>query len=235
MVLTAAHCVDFIVPDEEFDEKGFGLPLSDLRVVVGRAQLSSDLGQRRGAVGISVHPAWIGQEHGLSGDVAVIYLDEPVTDIEPVRLVTPGTDALERPGRKATVTGWGNTILQPVGPGPGGGLFERPDRLQAAKVPLVSDEECHEAYANTLFEQWLDPSMICAGRTGLDACNGDSGGPLFVETLHGGAIQIGVTSWGFGCGATGFPGVFTRLGNVDIGNFVQEAVGGVPVPAQAAA
>jgi secreted trypsin-like serine protease len=55
--------------------------------------------------------------------------------------------------------------------------------------------------------------MLCAGRTKLDTCQGDSGGPLFFKAVGGGFIQAGITSWGFGCGATGFPGVYTRLSN----------------------
>ncbi|HWD46607.1 MAG TPA: trypsin-like serine protease [Actinomycetota bacterium] len=45
-----------------------------------------------------------------------------------------------------------------------------------------------------------------AGRTNLDTCQGDSGGPLFFKAAGGGFIQAGITSWGFGCGATSFPG-----------------------------
>ena len=55
--------------------------------------------------------------------------------------------------------------------------------------------------------------MLCAGRTNLDTCQGDSGGPLFFKAAGAGYIQAGITSWGIGCGATGIPGVYTRLSN----------------------
>src|SRR5215216_4093487 len=74
--LTAAHCVDFV------DVPG-GIPLSDLRVVVGRTVLTSTQGQKRRVA-------------------------SPINGITPIMLVTPGVDALERPGTLATVTGWGN-------------------------------------------------------------------------------------------------------------------------------
>ena len=76
--------------------------------------------------------------------------------------------------------------------------------------------------------------MLCAGRTNLDSCQGDSGGPLFVKAVgSAGYIQVGITSWGVGCGATGFPGVYTRLGNRAVGNFVLVQTGGAPVGAAA--
>ncbi|MBX3567981.1 MAG: trypsin-like serine protease [Rhizobiaceae bacterium] len=67
----------------------------------------------------------------------------------------------------------------------------------------------------------LTANMICAGTiTGQrDACNGDSGGPLFVMGKDG-PEQIGVVSWGEGpfdanaaCGHKNAYGVYTRLGN----------------------
>jgi len=71
--------------------------------------------------------------------------------------------------------------------------------------------------------------MLCAGRTNLDTCQGDSGGPLFFKATGGGFIQAGITSWGIGCGATGFPGVYTRLSIRGVGNFILSVTGGVPV------
>ena len=67
----------------------------------------------------------------------------------------------------------------------------------------------------------LTGNMICAGEaTGeRDACNGDSGGPLFVKNGDD-LTQVGVVSWGEGpmdqgaaCGHANAYGVYTRLGN----------------------
>jgi hypothetical protein len=52
------------------------------------------------------------------------------------------------------------------------------------------------------------------------------GSPGFIPGRH---HQLGI-----GCGATGFPGVYTRLSNRSVGNFVLNQTGGVPVPAVAA-
>lgn len=222
-VLTAAHCVDFFGDDADF-------PLSDLRVVVGRTVLSSDQGERREVAAVDIHPQW--NPDTYSFDAAVITLSAPITNIRPVLLVTPGTDALERPGTRATITGWGNTIAQPAGPGGGGVNY--PDRMEEAKVPIVSRPECSTAYATA--DLSITNTMLCAGLTNRDTCQGDSGGPLFFK-VAGSAdyIQAGITSWGIGCGATGFPGVYTRLGNRKVGNFILQVTGGVPVTAAPAA
>jgi secreted trypsin-like serine protease len=224
-VLTAAHCVDFIGDDPE----QFPFPQSDLRVVVGRTVLSSDTGERREVAGIDIHPQW--NPDTFSHDAAVITLAAPITNIRPVLLVTPGTDTLERPGTRATVSGWGNTIAQPAGPGGGGTNY--PDNMQEAKVPIVSRPECKTVYAAA--DLTITNTMLCAGQTNKDTCQGDSGGPLFFKaTGSPDYIQAGITSWGIGCGATGFPGVYTRLGNRSVGNFILTVTGGVPVTAAAA-
>ena len=217
-VLTAAHCVEF------FGRPG-APPLSQLRVVVGRTVLTSTQGQRRSVADVAVHPRW--NPELFSFDAAVITLDRPVVGIRPVGLVTPGVDALERPGRSVIATGWGNTIAQPVGPGGGG--FNHPNRLREVRIPIVSAPECRTAYTFEGQEFIVPTTMLCAGRTGKDTCQGDSGGPLFVRAVNGRLIQMGITSWGFGCAATGFPGVYTRLSNRSIGNFVLTAAGGPPV------
>lgn len=221
VVLTAAHCVDFY----SFDEDAF-FSFDDLSVVAGRTDLRSDQGQQVDVAFAEVHPNW--NPEAFTSDVALVYLVEPIEGIEPVQLVTPGTDALERPGTRATVTGWGNTVLQPVGPGPGGGS-NFPERLQEARVPLVSDAEAAIAYTIDDVSYFDPDTMLAAGRTGFDSCQGDSGGPLFRDVPGGGHVQLGITSWGFGCAARGFPGVYTQLSNVAIGNFVQESTGGIPV------
>jgi secreted trypsin-like serine protease len=242
-VLTAAHCTDFIVPDEEVDDE-FEIAVSDVQVLVGRTVLSGDQGQRRDVSFITIHPDW-DPAGTFSPDVAVIRLSEPVIGIDPVQLPTPGTDALERPGRVMTVTGWGNTVQQPVGPG--GGVFEQPDRLQAARLPLLSADECAAAYSfeepspdpetdtvvtepETITSLVDTETMICAGEAGRDTCQGDSGGPMFLRSPTGSYIQLGITSWGFGCAALGYPGVYARVSSATIGNFIQETTGGIAAP-----
>ena len=84
-------------------------------------------------------------------------------------------------------------------------------------MPVVSDDECQISYDGALLPEY----EVCAGRTGKDACQGDSGGPLFVAvpgTTR--VVQIGVTSWGVGCGASGYPGVWAQVSNVEVGEFL---------------
>ena len=213
-VLTAAHCVDFVGDDPE------QVPISDLRVVVGRTVLTSTQGQKRRVAAIDIHPRW--NPVTFSFDAAVVHLASPVNGIRPVALVTPGVDALERPGTLATVTGWGNTIQQP----PGGAGIHYPDRMREAQVPITSRAECRTVYAAA--DSPIDATMLCAGRTNRDTCQGDSGGPLFFKAVGPGYIQAGITSWGFGCGASGFPGSTPASAAQGVGNFIPLGHRGVP-------
>ena len=225
-VLTAAHCAEIIGngPDKL-------IPAKNLRIAVGGATLNGESSgrvrkpQKSSLFGspISTHPLY--EFPSYDYDVAVIRLNRPVRGIEPIELVTTGTDALERPGRLATVAGWGNTNFQPFGPGPGLGLTNTPNRIREAKPPIVSDQECESAYGS----EYSAELSVCAGKTKVDSCQGDSGGPIFISG-PGGYRQIGVTSYGFGCGDTGYPGVYTQLSADSIGNFVQQETGGGPIP-----
>jgi secreted trypsin-like serine protease len=91
--------------------------------------------------------------------------------------------------------------------------------MQETTVPLRSDARCGQVYHG------LKPAlMICAGREGRDTCQGDSGGPMFVRP--GGAfVQIGITSFGVGCGAPGFPGVYAQVSAPPILGFIQASIG----------
>lgn len=87
-----------------------------------------------------------------------------------------------------------------------------PRRLQEVNVPIVSNADCDELYP----EGEGTDNMVCAGDTdegGVDACQGDSGGPLFVRDENDTLIQVGITSFGIGCGRPERPGVYARVAN----------------------
>ncbi len=175
-VVTAAHCVAGRDPDE-------------LTVVAGRTDMRTNEGVESGVEQIWVHPDFNGDP--MSGDdLAVLTLTrEPGYAAIPLE-EDPGA---YRPGRPATVLGWGYTDEG----GPSSPV------LQQAEVPLRSDSDCSGTYP-----QYDPAEMVCAGYPdgGRDACYGDSGGPLVAD-----GRLIGVVSWGTGCARPGLPGVYTRI------------------------
>jgi secreted trypsin-like serine protease len=90
--------------------------------------------------------------------------------------------------------------------------------MREAQVPLVSDSQGQSVYGSSYF-----PSlMVAAGETGKDTCQGDSGGPMFAKVSDR-YTQIGVTSFGTGCGASGYPGVYAEVNASAIRNFITNA------------
>lgn len=148
---------------------------------------------------VGVHPRYLAGNPAY--DWGGLRLDQPVEGIVPVR----GTDALLRAGQEATVTGWGLTDTD---------LPQRPDRLHAVQVPMLSSEECEISYGPSLF----DPNVnLCAGVKGADSCQGDSGGPLFRQLPGRGVVyQKGIVSLGEGCALQGAPGVYVSLSSADL-------------------
>jgi secreted trypsin-like serine protease len=202
-VLTAAHCVE-------------GTPKWPLRVTVGRTVLSGSGGQARRVSRIVIHPRFSGVINEKY-DAAVLTLKNPVSGIPALRLAGASQDALEKPGRLATVAGWGDTIKQPSR-GDNGSRY--PDRMRVARVPIVSDARAKDVYGSS----FVGALMVAAGKEGKDACRGDSGGPMFARQDDK-RYQIGITSFGRGCGARGYPGVYTEVNARAIRAFIVNAAG----------
>ena len=77
-----------------------------------------------------------------------------------------------------------------------------------ARIEMLSKSECKRGPNR----DELTRNMICAGGGKVDSCQGDSGGPLIVNTGKK-LTLVGVTSWGYGCGIEGSPGVYTKVAN----------------------
>ncbi|MES5818374.1 serine protease [Streptomyces sp. RG80] len=191
-VLTAAHCLG---------EDVLGAPpnrVRDLKVIAGRTDLLSDEGQE-----IPVQDTWVNPGYDArtnAGDFAVVTLAEPLPPESGITMARAG-DAAYEAGTAATVYGWGDAT--------GGGDYAR--SLRAARVHVLSDTLCEQAYPGSADGTFLADSMLCAGEEsgGVDSCQGDSGGPLVAQ-----GKLVGLVSWGSGCGRPGSPGVYTRVSDV---------------------
>ncbi|MEU1280233.1 serine protease [Streptomyces sp. NPDC005805] len=194
VILTAAHCVT-------------GVKAKDLEVTVGRTVLSNKKqGQLRNVLSIVSHPRYLKGKEAY--DLALIELTKPVKGTAAVKLPTQGTDALLRPGAKATVIGWGNVNTD---------VPRYPDRLRGVDVPLLSHPECRATYRG--YDKAVN---ICAGVEGKDSCQGDSGGPLF-RKVSGRTYQIGVVSYGEGCAEQGAPGVYVSTSSDKVWKTLSES------------
>ena len=186
-VLTAAHCLEGVKDATEID------------VVIGRYQLSSNEGERITASALAIHAGYPNDKDNQDNDIALIRLSRPATKGSPIRLITTANQYVDDPGTIARVTGWG--VLTENGE-------TTPDILQGVNVPIVTQELCQDVYGDDLMAD-----NLCAGKKqgGVDSCYGDSGGPLVAKDRAGNPVQIGVVSWGDECGAADSYGVYERL------------------------
>jgi secreted trypsin-like serine protease len=202
-VLTAAHCLEEVKPVQ-------------LRVSVGITFLREPRqGQSRSVETITRHPRYTTSALSFRYDAAVLTLSRPVKNIAAARIPATTSNGLETPDREATIAGWGSTVKQPSNKDP-----RHPARMREAQVPIVSDEMARSAYGADDYEP---RPMLAAGRENKDTCQGDSGGPIFVKKATGRVSQIGITSFGNGCGAKNFPGVYTEANSEDIRPFIYTA------------
>ncbi|GGW23158.1 MULTISPECIES: S1 family peptidase [Streptomyces] len=191
-VLTAAHCMG---------EEVLGVPpgrAHDLKVVAGRTDLYSDVGQEIAVSEIWVNPAY--DSYSNSGDFAVLKLAEPLPQASVIAMTGAGDPAYSA-GTEATVYGWGDTS----------GVGSYAHGLRAARVHVLRDSVCENAYPGPADGSYRAKTMVCAGEPqgGRDSCQGDSGGPLVAQ-----GRLIGLVSWGSGCGRADSPGVYTRVSDI---------------------
>jgi len=180
-ILTAAHCL----------KAG-----NDYAVAIGAHELNS---QGRGiidTVKTVIHPEY--NDNTYDNDIALLKLSKKIHFGAKVQPICLHEASLPSP-RQVTISGWGTTSS--------GGQLSKV--LKEVKVPMVSDRKCREHYGNR-----LTGNMICAGspKGGQDSCQGDSGGPMSYRDMKNHRwVQIGVVSWGDGCGLVGVPGIYADV------------------------
>lgn len=184
-VLTAAHCVKPSLTDGGIS-----------KVVIDRHQLSSTDGDTRTVDRVIRHEDYARQDN----DLALLHLSTPTTATAAKLLSSAQVSAVASANDDVTVVGWGITSE--------GGA--QSDVLREVTLPVITNDVCKTMPG---YEGVTD-NMICAGLvTGSqDACQRDSGGPLF-QKIEDAWVEVGLVSWGIGCARPNAPGVYTRLGN----------------------
>jgi secreted trypsin-like serine protease len=197
-VLTAAHCVD---------TKNANL----LKMNIGEYDLSDGAENAIDIANIYIHPQF--DADAISNDIALIELVSS-SDVVGVKIADPDvTDQYAIENSLATIAGWGGRTGYAPNEGP---TSDFPDILNKVDLRLMTNAQCREELGKSLGISADNVSvtdvMICAAipEGGRGACQGDSGGPLIVNTSSG-VKQVGIVSWGFGCAASGYPGVYTRV------------------------
>ncbi|NP_001039074.1 transmembrane protease serine 4 [Xenopus tropicalis] len=133
-------------------------------------------------------------------DIALLQLKSDIVasaSVQPVCL--PGYDNNLVVGAVLYVTGWGHTVE-------GGAALA--SQLQEVAISLISSTTCNQEYGGQILD-----TMLCAGKIagGADTCQGDSGGPLVSLGQSSHWEQVGIVSWGDGCGRPNRVGVYTDV------------------------
>jgi trypsin len=231
-VITAAHCL-------ARGGHGRGSVAGEVAVLAGSTRLDPPDPGSVGdpAASMAVDPYYDPSTN--DNDVGVITLARPLwrgaapslnglSPIAPLTIDQAMAAAYSRAGqgapRYATVSGWGDMSPAPAG------TPSYPNALRARAVPLVSEALCAEEYAT--IEQAITPRMLCAGSASppADSCYGDSGGPLVVDRDSPARppsdyVLVGLVSFGNGCAQAGFAGVYTRIANPAIAQFIASDLG----------
>lgn len=209
-VVTAGHCAS--VTGAGGVPLPAAMPPSSFKVTLGTVNADGSGGETHAVKSVRVDPDYVAT-NGTGSDVSLLELDTPAK-VAPVRIAAPSEAGLWEPGDVLTIAGFG--VTQEGG--------DAPDRLQEAQVPRVTDADCAKAYSDMtpLVGNAFDPkTAICAGQPkgGTDTCQGDSGGPILAPQGSGFRL-IGATSYGEGCAREGKPGVYARLAEGPVKQFI---------------
>lgn len=182
VVLTGAHCAWVV--------RGHGF-------WIGTATINgSQWGQFYPTAEMVVHPEYTDQML-THNDIMIVKLNGTVTEVDEfydfnVDPTVPANDTTVR------VVGFGTTQE-------GGNVSQT---LREVDVQIMGSEVCAATWAA------LNPALhLCAGSVegGKDACDSDSGSPLFIVSEGRPPMQVGIVGDGIGCARAGVPAIYTRI------------------------
>jgi secreted trypsin-like serine protease len=202
-VLTAATCIT---------EPEIG-GMENLSVLIGHHNLDTPIRIVHEVASIHTHPEWRGDAK-QGNDIALLRLATPASS--PAVVLAPSP--LSSPAEVVTI-GWGDK-----GPHHNNGGLRVGSHLtlQHAFLPVASREACVDTYGAS-----LPVAVICAGHAegGKDSCQGDAGGPI-VTKIGEEWQQVGLISWGQGCGQPGYYGVHTDVAH--FGSWIRNEIASAP-------
>ncbi|CAG5096705.1 Oidioi.mRNA.OKI2018_I69.XSR.g14742.t1.cds [Oikopleura dioica] len=206
-VITAAHCL--MVSDRS----------SNARTI--QAAVERGTFQAIDVKDIFVHENFqvISETGAANNDIALIQLKPDHTgkcfkfDMETGPICMPRAVDSLKVRDSCYITGWGRTSSEP------GARFS--ETIQRAQVPLTKFSDCRAAYANSSVREishtrpvtLTRKQHLCAAELGaIDACIGDSGGPLdcFDRRTQRQSLA-GLVSFGKQCADKVYPGVYTNV------------------------
>uniref|UniRef100_F6SCN4 Serine protease 42-like n=1 Tax=Monodelphis domestica TaxID=13616 RepID=F6SCN4_MONDO len=193
-VITAAHCVTW-----NYD---YTVKLGDI------SYFATNLSTVVSVKDILIYPRYA-ELIFYRNDLALVQLASPVTYNQMIQPVCLPNDNLNlKNGTRCWVTGWGKTSTDENN--------SRPSVLHEADQFIIENDLCNKLlrkhYFFSKFIFVINKKMICAYHPeGKDACQGDSGGPLVCQFGKHTWVQVGIVSWGIGCGEEAVPGVYTRV------------------------
>ncbi|CAL4110155.1 unnamed protein product, partial [Meganyctiphanes norvegica] len=204
-LLTAAHCMTGTTGGRLI---GISLGRKDLSVDTQPGPDTYEI------LGVFIHPQYKPGSHKYN-DIAILKTERKVTfspNIWPYCLPEPNETLKDYD--TVVISGWGLV-----------GANKSPT-FKTAFVNIVDNLRCEQRwrqeeaeYYDTVLHRYSYPNgltkaVLCAGRDGVDACGGDSGGPMSHLNSAGSHVAIGLIAQGVVCAEyPSYPGFYTNVAN----------------------
>jgi hypothetical protein len=127
---------------------------------------------------------------GNAKDIALLYLDEPITDVEPAKLILASEADELVPGADVGIVGYGRRHVVSLG--------RRDVGVKYQGNSTISEVGPYEM-------------QIGSGSPDAHKCHGDSGGPTYMNLPSGDDVLVGITSHAYDRGDCWHGGVDTRV------------------------